>query len=207
MIGRYPAAFPFFYIEPSKKEYFPVTQKFVGPITRKEGEQIAPIGNAPTMLAFEDLQKVAPLWFNLSIAIHNDPQASKAWGWVQEMYAFTIAMYKAGIRNVGLHLKMMAQPPWDSELDPYYILHYTYGMDYTLDGEFTPGQYGQWRFDKRSYAERPPPQHLGEPPKGMSNHLVRHLIRAINEATEVIPGWKEYAETGVAVKLWNGTVA
>lgn len=38
------AAFPFFYIEPSKKEYRPIVAKFVGPVTVKEAEQIAPIG-------------------------------------------------------------------------------------------------------------------------------------------------------------------
>ena len=40
---------------------------------------------------------------------------------------------------------------------PHYILHYTYGMDYTLKGQFTPGKFGEWRFDKRSYSVRPPP--------------------------------------------------
>lgn len=142
---------------------------------------------------------------------------------------------------------MMSQPPWDEKLEPYYILHYTYGMDYTLAGEFTPGEaieanttvpkpkqkrckllqrhicrgssaedgvphhrlhdmacpgpspapllspspllsipaplthllcppgkYGEWRFDKRSYASKPPPRNLGEPPAGMKNELVGH---------------------------------
>lgn len=46
-------------------------------------------------------------------------------------------------------------------------------MDYTLEGQFTPGKVGAWRFDKRSYASRPPPRKLGEPPKGMTNELVR----------------------------------
>lgn len=56
---------------------------------------------------------------------------------------------------------------------PFYILHYTYGMDYKLSGEFTPGKFGEWRFDKRTYGSRPPPRHLGEPPKNMKNDLVR----------------------------------
>lgn len=60
------------------------------------------------------------------------------------MYAFTIALYVAGIKHVDLHLNMMSQPPWDSKMElspgkPYQILHYTYGCDYTLDGKFTPG--------------------------------------------------------------------
>jgi hypothetical protein len=89
-------------------------------------------------------------------------------------------------------------------MDPYYILHYTYGMDYTKDGVFTPGKYGEWRFDKRTYASLPPPRNLGEPPPGMPNALVRHLVAAINEASSHIPGWDDYAATGVAKQLWDG---
>ena len=246
------AAFPFFYIEPSKKEYRGIVSKFVGPVTVKEAEQIAPIGgwvaaerlggcreggwlrrgwagvvpchltpewaclqqhstwqaggaagragpccllrraaecrapalpcragNAPTMLSWEDMKKVAPIFFNMSIAVHNDAEASKEWGWVQvgcgrgarrgrgggsmpargaseragrqagrggreaggradctrgdpaptprapfatttshlphllhyhhrpqEMYAFTLSCFKAGIRGIDLHLKV-----------------------------------------------------------------------------------------------------
>ena len=42
-----------------------------------------PPGNAPTMMSWEDMQRVMPHFFNLSIAVHNDPAASKEWGWVQ----------------------------------------------------------------------------------------------------------------------------
>ena len=47
MVGNRPAAFPFFYIEPSKAEYLPITQRFTGPLTRKQAEQIAPVGQFP----------------------------------------------------------------------------------------------------------------------------------------------------------------
>jgi hypothetical protein len=33
---------------------------------------------------------------------------------------------------------------------------------------------------------------------------VRHLINVINEASEAIPGWDEYAKTGTAKELWDG---
>jgi hypothetical protein len=59
-----------------------------------------------------------------------------------------------------------------SEMEPFYLLHFTYGMDYTRKGVFTPGKYGEWRFDKRTYAQLPPPRHLSEPPRGMKNALV-----------------------------------
>ncbi len=58
--------------------------------------------------------------------------------------------------------------PSHAEMEPFYLLHFTYGMDYTKRGVFTPGKYGEWRFDKRTYATLPPPRHLGEPPRGKS---------------------------------------
>lgn len=108
---------------------------------------------------------------------------------------------QVGIRHVDLYLHMMSQPPWDTGMEmkpglPFYILHYTYGMDYTLAGVFTPGKYGEWRFDKRSYSGGPPPRKLGQPPAGMKNDLVRFLINAINEATDALPCWDEYVKTG-----------
>jgi len=195
MRGSRPAAFPFFYIEPAKKEFKPITEKFLGPMSRTQAEKIAPIGSSPTFIKTEDLARMAPEWMNMSIAIFNDPEANKAWGWVLEMYGFTLALSKLGIGPVDVHLKMMAQPPWDTEIEPYYIMHFTYGMDYTLDGVFTPGKYGQWRFDKRSYATRPIPRHMEPPPPGCKNHLVRKLIQMFNEATDNIPGWDTYVKT------------
>lgn len=44
MVDDRPAAFPFFYIEPSKKEFKHITEKFTGPLTLKQAESIAPIG-------------------------------------------------------------------------------------------------------------------------------------------------------------------
>ncbi|CAD7698291.1 unnamed protein product, partial [Ostreobium quekettii] len=185
MKGEHPAAFPFFYIDPAKKEFANITRKFTGQLPQKDLEDIFPMGNAPTMMTFLDLKSVTNKWLNVSLAIFKDDEAQKEWGWVQEMYGFTIASYLVGIRNVSAHLNLMAQPPWDTQLSltrsrPYYILHYTYGMDYTLEGVFTPGVVGKWRFDKRSYAARPPARHLGEPPPGMSNRLVRLMIDMFN---------------------------
>lgn len=60
------------------------------------------------------------------------------------MYAFTISLWRVGVKKVDLVLHLMAQPPWDSKMQlgkgkPYYILHYTYGNDFDLTGRFTPG--------------------------------------------------------------------
>lgn len=69
------------------------------------------------------------------------------------------------------------------------------------------GKFGRWRFDKRTYAGKPPPRHLGEPPKGMKNDMVRALVAAINEASENIPCWDEYARTGVKPKACSEVIA
>lgn len=44
-------------------------------------------GNAPTMMAWAHLARVAPVWMNTSLAIFNDEETAKEWGWVQEMCA------------------------------------------------------------------------------------------------------------------------
>ena len=41
------------------------------------------------------------------------------------MYGFTLSCHIVGIPHVDLFLRMMSQPPWDSEVDRYYLLHYT----------------------------------------------------------------------------------
>jgi hypothetical protein len=78
MVGENPAAFPFFYIEPSRKDYVHITQKFIGADkTRRDCEKIAPIGSSPTFLRVDDLAKIAGPWVNNSIAIFQDPESNK----------------------------------------------------------------------------------------------------------------------------------
>lgn len=54
----------------------------------------------------------------------------------------------------------------------------------------------------------PPPRRLAPPPASCTNALVRALVDIINEATDAIPGWDEYAKTGYAdpEQLWDGVV-
>ena len=47
MVGNVPAAFPFFYIEPAKKDFKHLTEKFTGPLSLQRAESIAPIGGLP----------------------------------------------------------------------------------------------------------------------------------------------------------------
>jgi hypothetical protein len=47
MVGQRPAAFPFFYIEPAKKDFKHITEKFTGPLSLKGAESIVPMGEPP----------------------------------------------------------------------------------------------------------------------------------------------------------------
>ena len=69
-------------------------------------------------------------------SMKQDPAAEKAFGWILEMYAFSIASSQkpGGALAFELHKDMMIQPPWDTTLQVQgseaYILHFTYGNDY-----------------------------------------------------------------------------
>ncbi|CAH2044403.1 unnamed protein product [Thlaspi arvense] len=178
------AAFPFFYIEPKKYEkvlrkYYPEGR---GPVTN-----IDPIGNSPVIVGKEALERIAPTWMNVSLAMKKDPEADKAFGWVLEMYAYAVSSALHGVSNI-LHKDFMIQPPWDTDVGDKYIIHYTYGCDYDMKGRLTYGKVGEWRFDKRSYDSTPPPRNLTMPPPGVSQSVVT-LVKMINEATANLPNW------------------
>ncbi|KAJ3695529.1 hypothetical protein LUZ60_000906 [Juncus effusus] len=179
------AAFPFFYIEP--KKYESVLRKFFpeenGPITN-----IDPIGNSPVIIEKKYLEKIAPTWMNVSLAMKKDPDADKSFGWVLEMYAYAVASALHGVKNI-LRKDFMIQPPWDLEVGNKFIIHYTYGCDYDMEGKLTYGKIGEWRFDKRSYERNPPPRNLALPPKGVPQSVVT-LVKMVNEATANIPNWE-----------------
>lgn len=184
--GDLPAAFPFFYIAPKEHEkilrkYFPVEN---GPITN-----IDPIGNSPVIIKKAFLEKIAPTWVNVSLRMKNDQEADKAFGWVLEMYGYALASALHGVQHI-LRKDFMIQPPWDLEIGEKFIIHYTYGCDYDLNGTLTYGKIGQWRFDKRSYGSGAPPRNMPLPPPGVPESVVT-LVKMVNEATANIPNWKE----------------
>jgi hypothetical protein len=152
------AAFPFFYIEPQAKENSDIIKKF-----NKKNVPIhkfAPIGNSPVMIHRDQLKPVVEIWSNLSITIKQDEEADQKWGWVQEMFAWSIASTQIEPPvEYELIPELMLQPPWDSQLTAEngkeaYIIHFTYGNDFNEKGQFTPGKIGFWHFDKRDYMVR-----------------------------------------------------
>ena len=111
------------------------------------------------MISKEQLAPIVHRWVNLSLAIKQDPEADSKWGWVQEMYAWSIASTQIDgeVPVYNLKKEFMLQPPWDASLSAEngkkaYIIHYTYGNDFNEGGEFTPGKVGSWHWDKRDYS-------------------------------------------------------
>ncbi|XP_065877721.1 hydroxyproline O-arabinosyltransferase NOD3-like isoform X2 [Euphorbia lathyris] len=161
--GDNPAGYPFFYIKPVQNEK--IIRKFYpekyGPVTN-----VDPIGNSPVIIKKSILEEISPTWVNISLRMKDDPETDKAFGWVLEMYAYAVASALHGVRHV-LRKDFMLQPPWDLEIGKKFIIHYTYGCDYSLEGKLTYGKVGEWRFDKRSYLSGPPPKNLTLPPPGV----------------------------------------
>ncbi|KAJ8756098.1 hypothetical protein K2173_024645 [Erythroxylum novogranatense] len=182
--GIHPAAFHFFYIKPAENEkiirkYFPSEN---GPVT-----DVDPIGNSPVIIKKELLEKISPTWMNVSLSMKHDPETDKVFGWVLEMYAYAVASALHGVQHI-LRKDFMLQPPFDGDTRGKFILHYTYGNDFDLQGNLMYGKVGQWRFDKRSYLHGPPPKNLSLPPPGVPESVVT-LIKLLNEATANIPNW------------------
>lgn len=119
--------------------------------------------------------------------------------------------------------KQQMQPPFDTQLGNTFIIHFTYGCDYSLkvlesqtadfllyilfsmkliclcrvcycsgystgikysiiiifQGELTYGKIGEWRFDKRSFSDGPPPRNLTLPPPGVPESVVRVLSQKL----------------------------
>ncbi|GLJ40172.1 hypothetical protein SUGI_0823930 [Cryptomeria japonica] len=183
---EFPAAFPFFYIKPT--DHPQLVQKFypasMGPVT-----DVDPIGNSPVIIKKSLLEQIAPTWMNVSLKMKEDPEADKTFGWVLEMYGYAIASALHGVQHI-LRKDFMIQPPWDLEVGNKYIIHYTYGCDYNMQGKLTYGVIGEWRFDKRSYLRGAPPRNLTMPPPGVPESVVT-LVKMVNEATANIPGWEK----------------
>ena len=98
------AAFPFFYINHGDQKFAKIVAKFNDVGAPKEA--FAPIGNSPVMISKEQLREVVPKWHDLAVRMKNDAEADKAFGWVIEMWAYSIASAQVGV-EYELHKEMM----------------------------------------------------------------------------------------------------
>jgi hypothetical protein len=153
---------------------------------------IQPVGPSPLIIRKDELARVTPLWLNLSLALKLDPAADARFGWVLEMWGYSIAAAAVGIRHT-LIRSFQLEPGGGSAALPLgdgYIFHYTYGIELDHSGRGVGG-IGEWSLDKRHYGGAYPPRELAMPPRqnGVPHVPAEWLTRAFNEATAGIAAW------------------
>lgn len=138
--------FHFGYVSPSHSNNVELTRRFVGDSI--DPDDVPQTGNSPQIMHFSDLGKVLPLWMDMHARVEADEQAVKTFGWVRDMYSYSFAAAKSGIRH---HVPLvpfnpiMVQIPADSTLGDAAIIHYTWGPRIRINGTEL------WTFDKREY--------------------------------------------------------
>ena len=115
------------------------------------GGKTDPVGPSPVMIHVEQLARVVEPWHQFTLRIMRDPEAVQHLGWVREMWGYCIAAGSLGIRHrvldafqfeggsIGNRERRLAWPnpaaPVTPEQPmPYYLFHYTYGVEYSRDG-------------------------------------------------------------------------
>ena len=129
---------------------------------------VQPVGPSPAIMHVSSLRKLAPLWYDLSVKLKADRQADAAFGWVLEMWGYSIACARLGIKHfVWQQLQTEPSSTWHQNVsaeDPF-IYHYTFGVEYSRDGIPVVGAVGEWSLDKRHYFGAAPPTNLSPPPR------------------------------------------
>ena len=175
-------AFFFPYMSPKDPKCGAVAQKWLPGLDK---DDMPPVGPSPAIMHVDHLRKLAPSWYQISVDLKADHEADRAFGWMLEMWGYAIAACRLGIKHfVWQKIQIEPSAAWHQDLsaqDPY-IYHYTFGVEYALDGSPVVGGKGAWSLDKRNYFGAAPPKQLSEGPRCMqeSGKVWRAMF---NEAT------------------------
>ena len=61
--------------------------------------QVQPVGPSPLLIHADDLRRLTPRWLNFSLALKLDKAADARFGWVLEMWGYSIAAASLGISH------------------------------------------------------------------------------------------------------------
>ena len=148
-------------------------------------------GNSPSVISKQQLAELAPQWDRNTRAMCNDSAAIEAFGWMREMFAFSLALVNGpdGANNVTLSDKLMTQPPHDRGLDDgSAILHFTYGQTFTAEGKVTAKAEAAYHWGKRDHKAKYPRLPIAQPPAGAPATTLR--LFADLEATAMSPEYR-----------------
>jgi len=179
-----PACFPFGYMNANAAELRPIVARFVD-----DPETVDPCGPSPVLIHVDMLRKLTPEWLSLSFKLKRDAEANKIFGWVLEMWGYTMASNRLGIKHlVWDNFQTEPSALWHTSLDGNpHIYHYTFGLEFTTDG-LPVATVGDWSMDKRHYMNAYPPRQL-EPPPACAGNAAVTLHALFNEATANITDW------------------
>jgi len=154
---------------------------------------VQPVGPSPLIIHRPALARLASKWLNVSLALKLDRTADLRFGWVLEMWGYSLTAASLGIRHEVLptfQVEGGAGISADRARERgAYIFHYTYGIEYTMGGRPQGvNQIGEWSLDKRHYGGAYPPRHMQPPPSGASDGA-KWLLEAWNEASAGIAAW------------------
>ena len=160
----------------------------------------AQVGPSPAIMHVSNLKKLAPLWYELSVQMKADREADGAFGWMLEMWGYSVAALRVGVKHFAWQqIQIEPSAAWHQDVnsqDPY-IYHYTFGVEYNLDGTPVVGGKGAWSLDKRNYYGQAPPKQLSPPPE-CAQQCAWEWRRLFNEATANMSsvGLSWYERTG-----------
>eukprot|EP00966_Prymnesium_polylepis_P285621 6597712-Prymnesium_polylepis.1 len=77
------------------------------------------MGGSPAIMHVDNLKKLAPLWFDLSVQLKADRAADAAFGWVLEMWGYSIACARMGVKHyVWQQLQIEPSAAWHQVVAP-----------------------------------------------------------------------------------------
>jgi hypothetical protein len=190
-----PVGFFFPYMSPDQVPDHPriVAKWYKGP-----REHVQPTGPSPAIMHKAVLETLTKDWFELSVELKRDRETDKCFGWVLEMWGYTIACARLGIKHKLLQqLQIEPAATWHQNVsaeDPY-IYHYTFAHEYTHEGYPMVGQLGEWSFNKREYSAIFPACPMQGPPE-CAYQATKLLIELFNEGCAASPAWVVKATSG-----------
>ena len=175
-------AFPYGYIAPNyNDETRNTTRRIMGDptMTKKQIEAIPGTGPAPLLIETYLLdEQILPLWIDYTLKIEEDAAAKKLLGWVREMYAYSFAVAKLGIKHHIPHVlngnMLMSQPPADHDPLKTSLIHYTWGTQLREGTSFNKNATPVWEFDKRLFTAGIPHRKLPLPPHEVPANKTHH---------------------------------